>query len=70
MCTALYSANRLKAEALLVTAFWSKWLFFINYTIWILLNRIIEEMVTINTYGMTGQLDINNMTKKIPITKK
>ena len=21
-------------------------------------------MVTINTYGMTGQLDINNMTKK------
>ena len=33
------------------------------------MNRIIEEIVTINTYGVIGELDINNMTKKFNISK-
>ena len=28
------------------------------------MNKIIEEMVTINTYGIIEELDINNMTEK------
>ena len=34
------------------------------------MNKIIEEIVTINTYGMIGELDINNMTEKSDISKK
>ena len=44
--------------------------FLIIIMIIVILNRIIiEEMVTINTYGMIGELDINNMTEKSDISK-
>ena len=33
------------------------------------MDRITEEMVTINTHDMTGELKINDMTKKISISK-
>ena len=32
------------------------------------MNRIIDEMVTINTYGMKGELDVFNMTEKSDIS--
>ena len=34
-----------------------------------MINRIIEEMVTIYTYGMIRELDINNRTEKSHVSK-
>ena len=33
------------------------------------MNRLTEEIVTINTSGMLAELDINNMTEKSVISK-
>ena len=52
----LCSTHRLIAEAVIVVVFIS--IFF----------GIIEEMVTINTYGMIGELDANNMTENSDIS--
>ena len=33
------------------------------------MNKIIEKIVTINTHGMIGELDINHMTERSDILK-
>ena len=52
VCTVLQSTNRLIAAFIVIIVFISKSFYLVITHLIVILNRIIEEMVTINTYGI------------------